>query len=114
MYDYFKRYQYQYWIDLLGKIHRYKGKKTIKVMKELVSIHYEISHSLFPDVENPCSYLEKLGWVKVCEETDVDCYKEPTQAQINTLDKNNLLHRLFIFDTQVNRLVLWLDYKNKA
>lgn len=81
----------QYWIDLYGKCHKFKGND-----EDIVSIHYEIAKLIYPNSNTPDDILMNLGWVLVGSSV-YSCpiiHKKPTQAQINRLDKLNLLDRL--------------------
>ena len=59
----------EYFIDRYGKIHKYGG----DLNNEIISFHYEIAHYLCP----------------ICD-------LEPSQSQINTLDKLELLKYLLV------------------
>jgi len=49
----------QYFIDIFGKAHNFKGS-----LKDVVSIHYEIAKQLYPNVKNPDDFvMDSLGWV---------------------------------------------------
>lgn len=82
----------QYYIDRYGKVHKYKG----DLSDEIVSIHYRIAKSIYPDSDNPDDVLLGLGWIMVGS----SCYHQPiihrraTQSQINTLDKLDLYTQL--------------------
>lgn len=81
----------QYFIDTDGKCYKYDGDD-----EEIVSIHYEIAHRLFPNAKSPDDVLMNLGWVMVgssCYHTPI-IHKKPTQAQINKLYELNLYYRL--------------------
>lgn len=68
----------QYWIDTFGKCHRFKGNA-----ENVISIHYEIAHTIYPDAEYPDSVLMSLGWILVGSSV-YNCpiiHKKPTQAQ---------------------------------
>lgn len=90
-----ERLDVQFWIDRQGKVHKYMG----DMYDEITSFHYEIAHTLFPDIKYPNSpddYLSKAGWVLVGStvyNTPI-IHKRPTQAQINTLDRLELYDRL--------------------
>jgi hypothetical protein len=90
-YDYNKeRIDNQYFIDLRGKVHKYKG----DMCEEVCSMHYVIARDLYPKIDNAVDYLIDLGWVLVgssCYHTPI-IKKKPTQAQINTLDDLELLN----------------------
>jgi len=48
----------EYWIDLYGKSHKYKGQNF-----NIRSVHYEIADALYPESDDPKTDLFKLGWV---------------------------------------------------
>ena len=85
------RKNYQFYIDLTGKVHKLKGN-----VENIISIHYSIVHKLFPDIDNPDEYVKNLGWI-LCGSSvygDPIIHKKPTQAQINTLNELNLFDKL--------------------
>ena len=86
----------QFWIDPYGKTHKYVGDLSI----DIISFHYEIAHNLFPDISNPCRYLENLGWILIGSTVyhSPIINKRPTQSQINSLDQLGLLDKLCILD----------------
>ncbi len=92
-----KRAKTQYFIDRRGKVHKYKG----DMEREMVSVHYQIAHALYPDSERPVDILMNLGWIMVgssCYHAPI-IHKKPTQAQINKLDSLGLYLRLtFLHD----------------
>lgn len=78
-----ERVDTQYFIDLKGKIHRYKG----SIDEDITSMHYRIAKQAFPELEYPEDHVKKLGWILVGStvyHTPI-IHKKPTQAQINTL-----------------------------
>ena len=81
----------QYFIDRDGKCHKFKGDDS-----DIISIHYEIAHSLYPDAKNPDNILMNLGWILVGSSvySSPIIHKKPTQAQINKLYDLNLFDRL--------------------
>lgn len=81
----------QYWIDTVGKCHKFKGDD-----KDVISIHYEIAKSIYPDSDKPDDVLMNLGWILVGSSV-YSCpiiHKKPTQAQINKLYALDLYDRL--------------------
>jgi hypothetical protein len=86
----------QYWIDTVGKIHRYKGKD----IEDVVSIHGTIARELYPDSNRPTDVLMNLGWIMMGSTvySHPIIHKEPTQSQINKLDKLNEYKRLCILE----------------
>ena len=86
----------QFWIDPYGKVHKYTGDLSV----DIISFHYEIAHNLFPDISNPCRYLENLGWILIGSTVyhSPIINKRPTQSQINSLDQLGLLNKLCILD----------------
>ncbi len=86
----------QFWIDRNGKSYKYKGKDV----DEIASLHGVIATDLYPDSNRPTDILMNLGWVMVGS-TVYSCpiiHKEPTQAQINALDKLGEFNRLCILE----------------
>ncbi len=69
------------WIDRNGKIHKWVDGDD----PDIVSLHHEIAHKMFPKLEYPVEYLMKLGWVRVSSIGGFISSKEPTQSQINAL-----------------------------
>lgn len=84
----------EYFIDRYGKIHKYGG----DLNNEIISFHYEIAHYLYPDIKYPTDYLKKLGWIIIGSSgySCPICDLEPSQSQINTLDKLELLKYLLV------------------
>ena len=84
----------QYYIDTFGNEHKYSGCVT----DEIISIHFEIANSIYPNIDYPDDKLMELGWIKVgCSAHHTPIIDiEPTQAQINKMDKLNLLKYLRI------------------
>jgi len=79
----------QFFIDRTGRIYKYNG----NMMKDVVSIHYEIAYKLFPNMDNPDDYLMKLGWVMVGSSVHSSpiTHKKVSQSQLDTLfDLNQL------------------------
>ena len=89
-----ERKKKEFWIDTYGKIHKFKG----DLSQEYTSLHAEIVYSLFPDKLRPEKYVDDLGWVKVASVVYgvPICYREPTQAQMNTLFDLGLFEKLHI------------------
>ena len=79
------RIERQFWIDPQGKIYKFTGQ--FEEALEIVSLHYWIALEIFPDAEYPQDSLIKLGWIPRGLTVAKDYTKEPTQAQINTIDK---------------------------
>lgn len=85
-------------IDRLGKIHQYDGDDDI------VSHHYEIAHSLYPDKEYPEDYVRKtLGWITLgsCVYTQPTIYKsagKPSIRQLQTLGDLGLKEKLLVLE----------------
>lgn len=84
----------QYYIDTLGNEHKYLGCVT----DEIISMHFEIAKSIYPNIDYPDDKLMELGWIKIgCSAHHTPMIDiEPTQAQINKMDKLNLLKFLEI------------------
>ena len=79
-----ERIQTEYWIDIYGVIHRWKG--SIEHLADCCSVHYAIANAIVPDAKNPDDVLMRMGWIKwgsKCGLYQID--NEPTQAQMNTL-----------------------------
>lgn len=94
-YDYnMERVDKQFYIDRHGKVHKYLG----DMYEEVVSIHSEIAYSLYPDMRDPAKYLMECGWILVgssvynCPIID----QEPSDAQLDTLEKLGLYERCCI------------------
>lgn len=89
-----KRIKKEYFINPLGKVIKFKG----DLYEEYVSLHYEIAEECFPDMKNPEDYMMNTGWVLIGSSvySHPIIHIEPTQAQLNTLDKLGLLDRLTI------------------
>lgn len=85
------RKENQYFIDTIGKVHKFKGDD-----EDIISIHYEIAHKLYPNSERPDDLLMKLGWIMVGS----SCYHQPiihckpTNAQLNKLFDLKLYDKL--------------------
>lgn len=78
-----ERIQKEYWINIDGKIIRYKG--SLRNADNYPSLHYEIAEQLYPNIEDPDDYLYNLGWISMGSACGRKISKEPSQAQINTL-----------------------------
>lgn len=63
MANYNKRHERQYWIDPYGEIHKWNG--TEEEAKDIISLHYEIAHQLYPEAKYPDDILYDLGWIAV-------------------------------------------------
>lgn len=85
------RKENQYWIDPTGAEHRFIGDA-----ENIVSIHYEIANSLFPNTNRPDDILITKGWVLVGSSVydSPIIHKEPSQGQIDTLHDKGLLNKL--------------------
>ena len=92
-----ERVKTQFFIDTYGKIHRYKGEVS---GEQVISYHYQIAKTLYPELNHPDDFLKSLGWVLVGSTVYKDpfCDKIPTQAQINTLDRLDLLSRFMVLE----------------
>jgi len=90
------RVEKQYYIDLKGRIHKYKG----DLSEDIISIHLLIADNLFPDVIDPDDYIMDLGWILIGSSVynSPIIHKKPTQKQIDTLFDLGLLKRLCIKD----------------
>ncbi|MCK9447272.1 hypothetical protein M0Q50_10515 [bacterium] len=90
----------EYWIDNFGKIHKYKpdSKLYYDNPEKIISIHNVIAKQIYPDVKDPKKLLFDLGWIMIGSTVYgvPYMYKEPNQAQINTLDRLDLLDFLHI------------------
>jgi hypothetical protein len=92
-----KRQEKEYWIDRLGKLHKFNGDLT----EEYTSFHYEIAALLYPESNRPTDILMYLGWIMVGSTvySHPIINKKPTQAQINKLHSLDLYKRLtFLHD----------------
>lgn len=89
-----KKVESQFWIDTYGKVHKYKGEINTRIF----SIHKEIANELFPELKDASHYLQSIGWVLVGSTVYEHpiCDRVPTQSQINTLDRFDLLDKLCI------------------
>lgn len=86
-----------YWIDIVGKLHKYKGDWNFSELGS--SLHYLIADALFPDVENPEDYLYDLNWIAIGSDVYGNRIKHPpNQAQINRLDKLGIKVKVIIKD----------------
>lgn len=83
----------EYFINRSGEIIKYEGD-----LNRTLSLHYEIGRSLFPEIKNPVNYLMNVGWVVIGHQhyNFPIIKKEPTEKQIETLKKLNLLDDLKI------------------
>ena len=87
-----ERVDKEFFIDRRGKIQKYTGPLD---EYDIISMHYEIAHQHYPNVSQPKDLVtKKLGWVIIGPIYGVAIHKEPSQSQINTLDKLNLLDLL--------------------
>lgn len=90
------RKKYQFYIDRKGKVHKYAGNTD-----DVISIHYQIAHKIYPKEERPEDRLLNEGWV-LCGSSVYNCpiiHKKPTQAQIDKLFDLELFDRLcFLHD----------------
>lgn len=92
-----ERQKNEYWIDRLGKIHRFNG----DLSEEYASLHSEIAGLLYPESNRPTDILMNLGWIMVGSTvySHPIIHKKPTQAQINACYDLNLYKRLtFLHD----------------
>jgi len=86
-----KRIDKEYYIDRTGRERKYKG----DLNEEIVSFHYEIASTVFPDVKFPNSpddlVLKKLGWILVGSSVygHPIIHKKPTLRQLNKLKEND-------------------------
>lgn len=87
-----ERVENEYWIDRLGKIHKFEGDLGL----EYSSFHSEIASMLYPDSNRPTDILMDLGWIMVGSTVYVNpiIHGIPNQAQINKLDKIGLYEYL--------------------
>ena len=96
-----ERIDVQFYIDRAGRIQKYQGDMNA----EVVSMHYEIAHTHFPDCKYPNSpddlVLMKLGWI-LCGSSVYGhpiIYKKPTLNQLKTLKTiSSLYDKLTIED----------------
>lgn len=86
------RVEEQFWISRTGRILKYKG----DLNKEISSLHYEIAIKILPYSKNPEDLLLRQGCIKIGSYVGgvVKFEKQPSQAQINTMDKLGFLHHL--------------------
>lgn len=91
-----ERVDNEFWIDRSGKVHKYKG----DLSETIISFHHEIAQVLFPQSTRPTDALFNLGWCAVGSVVyNIPImHKEPSQAQLNTLDELGWLNRLNILD----------------
>jgi hypothetical protein len=76
----------QFFIDTSGKIVRWKW--GVDEAMDWISLHSGICHKLFPEIKNGTDYVYNLGWISMGSDVYGNRIKgEPTQAQINTLDR---------------------------
>lgn len=88
-----ERIRTEFWISPTGKIRRWAG--TVTEASEWASLHSAIAQKILghiPEVasgmKDGCDILHKTGWIAMgsaCYGNRID--REPTQAQINTLDE---------------------------
>lgn len=90
-----ERIKKQYFIDPLGKVHKYKGN-----VQEVISYHYLIGKQIFPEQIFPDDKLMELGWIMAgssCYHRPI-IHRKPTQAQLNKLDELGILEYLEILE----------------
>ena len=91
-----ERREKEYFIDRKGKIYKYDGDLT----ETIISMHLEIACQILGrnNHRSPDDALLNMGWCLVGSTCYHNPYltREPSQAQINTLDKLGLLKRLCI------------------
>lgn len=76
----------QFFIDPYGKIIKWRW--GVEEATDWVSLHAGICAKLFPEVKNGTDYVHNLGWIAIGSSAYGNRIKhEPTQAQINTLDR---------------------------
>ena len=87
-----ERVDKQYYIDRKGNVVKYDG----PLDEEIVSIHYMIAQSIYPDQRDPERILLRLGWVLVG--STVYCqpiaHKKPSQKQLDTLFDLGMIDRI--------------------
>lgn len=89
-----ERKEKQFWIDPTGEIFKYT--KPLEDTEDIVSMHYEIAHKLFPNVASPDDYLIALGWIMVGSSV-YNCpiiHRKPKQAQLDVLHDLDLYDKL--------------------
>ena len=87
-----ERKQSQFFIDRSGKVRRYKG----PLAKEIISMHYEISKGLYPELDYPDDYLMECGWIMVGSSVyhSPISHKKPTKSQIKKMEELDLFKSL--------------------
>ncbi len=92
----------QFFISPDGKVHKWKGKRKWLYECEIL-FHDAIARQLLPNAQEPKDALMKMGYCLVGSTVYhlPYCCKEPTQAQINTLDRLNMLDLLQIMNGSI-------------
>ncbi len=101
----------QYFIDRTGKIIKLDT-KNFDLSDVYNSIHHEIGIQQFPNVSDPKKYMMSLGWIMVGSSvySVPICDKMPSNLQLNTLKKLNLLNIFSVYDKDINRYVNYEKY----
>ena len=74
----------EYWIDVDGKIHKWKG--TLKELDNYLSTHHAIAKLIYSNNDYPEDILYNLNWIAIGSAAYGKIIKSnPTQAQINAM-----------------------------